>query len=153
MGQARGTSGCSWQGLLWGLAAVLSLVWLPSARPAAAHGTAEPLRVGLAGKKLHIKNNGTPKKNSFAVHVKRQIQPQPANHDPALEGLQLLVRRESSPEVRSELITLDPSLWRQGGSATDPWFRYTDKTAARGGVRKATIRNGQIKIAAKGPGR
>ncbi len=150
MGQARGTSGCSWQGLLWGLAALLSLVWLPSARPAAAHGTAEPLRVGLAGKKLLIKHNGTPKKNSFAVHVKRQIQPQPANHDPALEGLQLLVRRESSPEVRSELITLDPSLWKQGGSATNPWFKYRDKTAARGGVRKATIRNGQIRIAAKG---
>jgi hypothetical protein len=131
---------------LLALAAASAL--LPAA--AAAHSQLAP----IAGKKLSIETNaGKPSKSHFTFQSEKG---EPAlvvavDHDPRAEGFALLVVGEGGGANRSELIELDAALWKPIGDGADPkGWKYKDKDGTRGGVTQVVLKDGRLKIKAKG---
>jgi cysteine-rich repeat protein len=72
------------------------------------------------------------------------------DHDPRTDGAGVLVRGLAGGEEsgRTPLIALDRTRWT-GSLATG--FAYEDPAGARGGVRRVTLRQGELSIEAAGP--
>ena len=124
------------------------VTWTLGADLASAHLADHPLE----GRKVDIRTNRGPDKARFAFQVNKQFAFDVNAHDPRTEGFSLLVAGEGSFAGKTELITLDTSKWRVIGTETKlRGFKYEDDAATRGGVRRVTLKDGQIKIDARGP--
>jgi cysteine-rich repeat protein len=64
-------------------------------------------------------------------------------HDPAVDGAALLVYGTGANTGKTGLIQLNPAFWKgTGRPAGSKGYRYTDKTASAGGVKKVTYATG-----------
>ncbi|MCZ6712745.1 MAG: hypothetical protein O7B29_02260 [Deltaproteobacteria bacterium] len=105
----------------------------------------------IAGQKLQIKANGTPSKRKASFKVKRQNSIN-LLHNPATEGVTILIAGTGANAGRTELITLDPKLWKTIGDPDFPkGYRYKDKQGSRGGITKVLLKPGKLSISARGP--
>ena len=72
-------------------------------------------------------------------------------HDPAAEGVTVLVAGMGANGGRTELITLDPSKWKTLGQASSPkGYLYRDKAGSQGGITKVLLKQGKLILSAKG---
>ncbi|MEE8147440.1 MAG: hypothetical protein V3T24_07555, partial [Longimicrobiales bacterium] len=105
----------------------------------------------IAGRKLQIKANGDPSKRKVSFSARNQISIGLA-HNPATEGMSVLVVGTGANGGRTELIVLDPSLWKTLGKASAPkGYRYQDSLGSRGGITKLLLKSGKLRISARGP--
>jgi len=101
----------------------------------------------LAGKKIEIKTKGKTPKFSFQTEKKQTDLS--LRHDPVTDGFDLLLVGSTG---RSELITLDPTLWKAKGKSDPPKsWNYKDKSGSRGGITHVQLKAGRVKIKGKGP--
>jgi hypothetical protein len=118
--------------------------WCSEARGAGGGGH------GLEGDQLLLKAGSNPKKNELSFRSAKEQAPLLVNPDPTTT-FRLLVRGGDGAADRSALVTLDPDNWKQLGKPSSPkGWKYKDKRGAQGGVRLVTIKNGQIKLKARG---
>ncbi len=128
------------------IGAVLTLVTLLAAGSADAHSQKFP----MAGKALVVRNDGVSARRSFSFVSEKQITIVPS-HDPSTVTTQVLV---VGGDGKSELITLDPALWkRRSGIYTS--YKYTDRLGLRGGIKSVTFKTasggGLLKVIGGGP--
>ena len=119
--------------------------------PALAHDVTNPVKIPLEGRKLIIKTDAAkPQRNAVVLSVRKQLLPNTDNHDPILEGFEVLVRSGDPNGQRTPLITLDPAAWKIKGNPGKRKLLYLDKTQSRGGIKKVIIKNGSVKLVARG---
>jgi len=113
----------------------------------AAH--AHEARFGLAGKNLLIK--AKPGKAKVRFVARGEGLPL-FGHDPSVLESWLLVRGMGDELGTTGKIVLDPSRWKPIGKASNPkGYKYLDESRARGGVKKAILKNGKLVVVARGP--
>jgi len=106
--------------------------------------------IGLEGDQLLLKASSNAARNEFTFRSGKDQEPLLVNPDPT-GTFRLLVRGGAEAGDRSALVTLDPNRWKQLGKPAKPkGWKYTDKSGAQGGVRLVTIKNGQLKLKARG---
>lgn len=122
------------------LAAVLGLTLVPS--PARPH----QLTVPIEASKLALQVGGNGAKHKLLFKAKDDaIAPGLAN--PSEDGAALLLFAGDA-SGRTQLIDLDPTLWK--GSKSGTVYKYKDKAGSRGGVRKIVLKPGALTIKASG---
>jgi len=134
-----------WTRSRWLVAALLVGLLAPAAVRAQVDG------IPVAGKKVSLGGEAGTKSAKFAFQSEKDQAPLLANPDPTA-GFELLVQGQGAGAGESELVSLDPTLWKVLGKAASPkGWQYKDKDGTRGGVRKVRLEKGQLKIDAKGP--
>lgn len=107
--------------------------------------------VPLAGKKIVLKTGKGPQTQKFLFKTSKQGAITGAAHDPRAEGAALLVRGTGAAAGRSGLITLASDLWKPIGKGSRiKGYKYADRQATHGGVRKVVLKDRILSIAAKG---
>jgi cysteine-rich repeat protein len=101
--------------------------------------------VPIAAQKLQIKTAGGPAKQRVKFVATNQIAISPG-HNPGVETTWVHVSGAGSAAGQSGKIVLDRSKWRQSGIG----YKYIDRDAARGGIRKILYRLGKLVISARG---
>ena len=101
--------------------------------------------VPIAAKKLRIKTAKGPAKQRVKFVASNQIAISPG-HNPAVVTTWVHVSGAGPAGGQSGKIVLDGSKWRQSGSG----YKYIDRDAARGGIRKILYRLGKLVISARG---
>jgi cysteine-rich repeat protein len=105
---------------------------------------------GLAGQKLLLKSNGQPDGIQLDFKTERKQQALLAGLDPTV-GFTVLVTGSGAADHRSAFAALDPAKWQPIGKASAPkGWRYKDNDGAEGGIRRARIHKGQLKIKGRG---
>ncbi len=120
---------------------------------AEAHDTADP----ISGKILKIDTRKEPAKHKLTFVSSKEVALHP-NHDPRTETTQVLLRwtgQSGAGAGRTELITLDPAKWvGLGKPEGSKGYKYIDKAAVEGGVKKVLFKPGNkgglLKILAQG---
>lgn len=116
--------------------------------PAAA---AHDVTLALAGGKMKVKADGSRSDRRFVFESKdRTIRL--GGHDPREDDLSIVVRGMGEKGSSSGLITLDRERWmplknKQGDRIG---FGYMDRAGSRGGITRATFKNGKFRFKAKG---
>jgi len=113
--------------------------WCSEARGAGGGGH------GLDGDHVMLKAGSNPKNNEFTFRSAKDQPPLLVNPDPTTT-FRLLVRGGSNPADRSALVTLDPDRWKRSGKG----WQYKSSRGKQGGVRIVKIKNGRIKLKARG---
>lgn len=123
------------------LALVLALALVVPATPADAHVSSDPIRA----KVLKLDTRKDPAKHKATFVSSKEIALNPS-HDPRLETTQVLFRWTGQSGVgagRSALITLDPANWiGLGNPEGSKGYKYIDKNATQGGVKKVVFKPG-----------
>jgi cysteine-rich repeat protein len=105
--------------------------------------------IGLAGQKLLLRSKGTRNGPKFEFQSEPNQQPL-TGVDPTV-GFTVLVTGAGGAGHRSAFAALDPAFWKPIGKASAPrGWRYKDNDGAHGGIRRARIVNGRLKISGKG---
>jgi cysteine-rich repeat protein len=104
---------------------------------------------GLAGKKLVVRSKGKPNGPKLEFETERGQQPL-AGLDPTA-GFTVLVTGGGGAGHRSAFAALDPAFWKPIGKASAPrGWRYKDNAGSHGGIRRARLENGRLRIVGKG---
>ena len=100
----------------------------------------------IPGKKVLLKGDlAKPDKAKFVFKSDADPSIVPL-HDPAVDGASLLVRGTGANAGRTSLIVLDPTKWQAGGGG----YKYKDKDATRGGVKRISFQPKKLGIVAGG---
>jgi cysteine-rich repeat protein len=101
--------------------------------------------IPIAAKKLRVQTLRGPAKQRMGFTATNQVAILPG-HDPVSETTWVHVGGMGPSGGQSGKIVLDASKWRRSGSG----YKYLDRDAARGGIRKVLYRFGKLVISAKG---
>ena len=133
----------------------LALLVVVQGPPAWAHDA----EYAIGARILKIDTRKDPGKHGFVFKASKELLIFPA-HDPAQTGSAVLVRWTGDAGAgagRTELIELDSNSWKGlGNPAGAKGYKYTDKSASRGGIKtvlfKPGAKGGLLKIVGKGAG-
>ncbi len=114
-------------------------------------GYGHDVKLGIAGKKLHVLTSKGAAKQKFDFKAKGQ----PAiglAHDPSTENFYLYVGSSDPNGGHTGLIQLNTAMWKFLGKAPDKikGYKYLDKGGTRAGITKVILKPGQLTIKAKG---
>lgn len=110
------------------LGTLVTLLALSLAHPAAAHEE----KIPIDGHLLKIDTRKAPEKHKFLFKAVKQTGIVPL-HDPADDGAKMLIRWTGAQEGRTELIELNPSLWKGlGNPAGSRGYKYLDRSQSTG---------------------
>ncbi len=104
----------------------------------------------IAARKVMLKTNKGPLKSKFVFTAIRE-NAIVLQSDPRTGGAAVWVGTDDPNDGHTGLIVLNTSKWKRLGTSQNlKGYQYKDKDLARGGIRKLTLKDGMLKIAAKG---
>lgn len=132
----------------------LGLAWFAFATAAVGVSTASAHDESfpISGAKLTVKTNGDKADRKFVFDAVGEDVIRVANHDPSLDGAQIVVVGLGKKGGSSGLIDLPASNWSEILDADDAFkgYLYKDPSGSNSGITKVVLKNKTLRVKAKG---